>query len=576
MNRTQTIQSDTRRSGALSRDDAQLFAKAFHDSPAAISMIDFADWTYLAVNEAFLSLVGLEWHEVIGRTTDQVNLWANEDDRLRFAEMLAGLESIVGYETSFQKQSGDLVYGALSAKLVDVKGRTVVLTLAHDVTERKRSENRIRYLAYHDALTGLPNRTLFEDRLQMALSSARRRREKVAVMFMDIDHFKQVNDTLGHAAGDALLQGLGQDLKAALREADTVARIGGDEFMILLPNVENPERLIEVAERLLDTVRKPRTMMGREVRATASIGIACYPLDGAEPEKLMHNADVAMYKARQQGCGDRWELYTASLGVDIRERQALDSDLKLAVDRREFELFYQPLVSVSDRRLVSLEALIRWNHPERGFVNPDAFIPAAEESGAIQQIGDWVIDAACVQVRNWLDAGLTAVPVAVNVSGNQFLSGDLVGTVNAALQRTGLDPRYLHVETREEAVLRDFEKSLHVMRALQERGVEIAIDDFGTGYSSLTYLKRLPLTSVKIDRSFTFDLASDPGGAAMASAIIAMSHSIGLRVVAEGIETEDQLAFLRANDCDEMQGFLQGAPMPAADFTLPLRQTVSG
>jgi predicted signal transduction protein with EAL and GGDEF domain len=360
-----------------------------------------------------------------------------------------------------------------------------------------------------------------------------------------------------------------------LREADTVSRIGGDEFMILLPNVENPERLIEVAERLLQTIRTPRMMMGREVRLSASIGIACYPIDGSEAEKLIQNADEAMYKAKQQGC-DRWELYTASLAAAIRERQLLDNDLKLAVDRREFELFYQPLVAVSDRRLVSLEALIRWNHPERGFVSPDAFIPAAEESGAIQQIGDWVINAACGQVRSWLDAGVNAVPVAVNVSGTEFLRGDLVGTIDQALRKTGLDSRYLQIETTEEAVRQDVERSVEVLSALQERGVEIAIDDFGTGYSSLTYLQRLPLTSVKIDRSFAFDAANDPGGAAMASAIIDVSHRIGLRVVAKGIETEDQLAFLRANDCDEMQGFLQAAPMPATNFTLPMRVPVSG
>ena len=574
MNRNQMTQVTSRRTGALSRDDAQLFSHAFHDSPAAISMIDFADWTYLAVNEAFLGLVGLAWHEVIGRTTDRVNLWADDDDRLRFAELLAGQESVTGYETSFRRQSGEVVYGALSARLFDVKGRSVILTLAHDITERKRSEERIKYLAYHDALTGLPNRTLFEDRLQMALSSARRRREKVAVMFLDIDRFKHVNDTMGHATGDALLQSLGEDLKAALREADTVSRIGGDEFMILLPNVENPERLIEVAERLLQTIRTPRMKMGREVKLSASVGIACYPIDGTEADKLIQNADAAMYKAKHQGC-DRWELYTASLGADIRERQSLESDLKLAVDRREFELFYQPLVAVSDRRLVSLEALIRWNHPERGFVSPDAFIPAAEESGVIAQIGDWVINAACVQVRSWLDAGVDAVPVAVNVSGSEFLRGDLVGTIDQALSRTGLDSRYLHIETTEEAVRQDMERSVDVLRELQERGVEISIDDFGTGYSSLTFLQHLPLTSVKIDRSFAFDAASDPGGAAMASAIIAMSHRIGLRVVAEGIETEDQLAFLRANDCDEMQGFLQAAPMPAANFTLPMHVPVS-
>jgi diguanylate cyclase (GGDEF)-like protein/PAS domain S-box-containing protein len=539
---------------------------AFHESPAAISILDFDDWKYLAANEAFLRLAGVERDEIIGRTSDRVNIWADDEDRVRFAEMLTLHESVTGFETTFRRGSGEIVYGALSAKLVDISGRALIITLAHDVTERRRSEERNRYLAYHDALTDLPNRTLFEDRLQMALSSARRRREKVAVMFLDMDDFKQVNDTLGHTAGDALLKAVAADIKAALRDADTVARVGGDEFAILLPSVTTPENLVEVAERILATVRKTRMMLGTEVYSSASIGIACFPLDGSDSEKLIHNADAAMYKAKQHG-GDQWSAYTAKLGIDARERIALESELRRAVERSEFELFYQPLVSVNDRRLTSLEALIRWRHPERGQVSPATFIGVAEASGAIVDIGEWVINSACDQVRDWLNAGLNAVPVSVNVAGAQFLRGDLVATVERALQRARLDPRYLRIETTEDAVLRDLERATAVLGALHERGIEIHIDDFGTGYSSLTNLQRLPISAVKIDTSLAAGSGPERSRAATAAAIIAMAHSIGLRVIAEGIETEEQLAFLRTHRCDEMQGFLQAAPMPAQNYT---------
>jgi diguanylate cyclase (GGDEF)-like protein/PAS domain S-box-containing protein len=546
-------------------NDAELLVKAFHESPAAISIVDFDDWKYLDVNDAFLLLVGLERDDIIGRTSERVSLWAEEGERVRFAKMLALQESITGFEAAFRRGSGEIVYGALSAKLIDVKGRTMVLTLAHDITERRRSEEASRYLAFHDPLTDLPNRTLFEDRLQMALSSARRRREKVAVMFMDIDNFKEVNDTLTHAAGDALLKTVAADVKGALRDADTVARIGGDEFAILLPSVNSPEHLIEVAERILETVRKPRMMLGTEVRPAASIGIACYPMDGLDAEKLIHNADKAMYKAKQQG-RDQWAVYTAQLGVDARERISLENELRLAISRAEFEMFYQPVVAVDDRHLVSLEALIRWRHPQRGDVNPAMFIRVAEECGAIVDIGEWVIDSVCDQVRDWLDAGLNPVPVAVNVAGVQFVRGDLVATVDRALLRSRLHPRYLRIETTENAVLRDIERAMLVLGALRDRGVEILLDDFGTGYSSLTNLQRLPISAVKIDRAFATGAGSERNRASTASAIIAMAHSIGLRVIAEGIETEEQLAFLRTHRCDEMQGYLQAAPMPAQDY----------
>jgi EAL domain-containing protein (putative c-di-GMP-specific phosphodiesterase class I) len=314
----------------------------------------------------------------------------------------------------------------------------------------------------------------------------------------------------------------------------------------------------------------PRTILGTEFRTSASIGVACYPVDGPDAERLIHNADQAMYMAKEAG-RDQWAVYTAQLGIDARERISLEKELRRAISRAEFELFYQPLVAVDDRRLVSLEALIRWRHPERGHVSPAEFIRVAEECGVIVDIGEWVIGEVCDQVRSWIDAGLNPVPVAVNVAGSQLIRGDLVATIDRALSRARLHPRYLRIEMTETAVSRDFARASLVLSALRDRGVESMLDDFGTGYSSLTNLQRLPISAVKIDRAFATGAGSDRKRASTASAIIAMAHSIGLRVIAEGIETEEQLAFLKTQRCDEMQGYLQAAPMPAANYAALLQ-----
>jgi diguanylate cyclase (GGDEF)-like protein len=490
-------------------------------------------------------------------------LWEEPAETERFEQAFAVSGSVDNFERVFRTKAGDLLYGVVSAESIELNGRRCVLSITHDITERKQAEQTINHLAYHDPLTGLPNRALFRDRLNTALARARRHREVVTVMFLDLDRFKLVNDTLGHAVGDSLLQSVASQLKQLLRDEDTIARIGGDEFTILLPGLDM-EFVLPVVDRILECVKAPRSLGGREMRVTTSIGICQFPEDGDDAETLMRNADIAMYRAKEQG-RDGYTLYNASLDPAAEGRLALESDLRAAIEREEFVLFYQPLINVSDGQVVALEALVRWQHPERGLVLPGEFIPIAEETGLILPLGEWVLKTACRQVKAWQDAGVPVVPVAVNFSGYRFHYSNPGATIARILSEIGLDPKYLHLEITEGVVLQDIERTVEILAELRGMGIQVSIDDFGTGYSSLSYLKRLPADSVKIDRSFVSGLATDANDAAIATAIIAMSHSIGLKVIAEGVETEEQLAFLRQRRCDEFQGFLRARPMPSVD-----------
>jgi len=560
--------TDRRKAEETSRENAELFSKAFQASPAAIAITDGETGAFLNVNTTFLRLLGYSPEEVVGRSSDDLGLWEEPAERQRLVQALAENGSANDFETVFRNKSGDLVYGVISAETIELSGRPCVLSIVHDITERKQAEQTINHLAYHDPLTGLPNRALFRDRLNTALARARRHQEVVSVMFLDLDRFKLVNDTLGHAVGDSLLQSVASELKQLLRDEDTVARIGGDEFTILLSDLAIGD-VTRVVERVLESVKAPRSLGGREMRVTTSIGICQYPEDGDDAETLMRNADIAMYRAKEQG-RDGYAFYNESLDAAAEGRLALENDLRAAIEREEFVLFYQPLVNVGDGRVVALEALIRWQHPERGLVPPGEFIPVAEETGLILPLGEWVIRTACRQAKAWQDAGLPPVPVAVNLSGYRFHRSDPCAYISQVLRETGLEPKYLHLEITEGVVLQDIDRTVEILSDLRGMGVQISIDDFGTGYSSLSYLKRLPADSVKIDRSFVSGLDTDVNDAAIATAIIAMSHSIGLKVIAEGVETEEQLAFLRQRRCDEFQGFLRARPMPANEVELLL------
>ena len=480
------------------------------------------------------------------------------------------------YELEIRAKDGRRIPLEITARIIlGKRGEPkTVQAIGRDITERKQAEETIRRLAYHDALTGLPNRALFEDRLLVALAQARRQGEMLAVLFLDLDSFKVVNDTLGHGAGDKLLQAVAHDLATLVREGDTVARVGGDEFTVLLAGIEAPEDATDIAQRILECLRQPRVINGTEFRTTGSIGVTMYPADGDEGETLLRNADTAMYRAKERG-RDNYQLYTASMNARMMERIAVEQDLRHALVRDELTLFYQPIVAVETGVITGAEALLRWRHPQRGIVPPDEFIPLAEETGLILEIGEWVLRQTCRQVRQWREQGLAIDIVAVNLSARQLQQEDLVERIAGILRESGVSPDSIQLEITEGAVLKNVDSAIAMLRQLGGMGIQIALDDFGTGYSSLTYLKRFPIDAVKIDRSFVRDLEYDASDATIVSTVIGMAENLHLNVIAEGVETENQLEFLRQRGCKEYQGYLFARPVPPEEFAELLRAASS-
>lgn len=425
-----------------------------------------------------------------------------------------------------------------------------------------RQRGALRHLAYYDPLTDLPNRRLFKDRLTVALAQARRNKQMVAVMLLDLDRFKLVNDTAGHAEGDQLLQSVATQLKQLMREGDIVAHVGGDEFTLLSVGITRLEDALDIAERVLERLRQPRALTGHEFHVTTSIGISIFPTDGDDAETLLRNADIAMYRAKEEG-RNNYQLYTAAMNAKIAARLTLENELRHGLERQEFAVHYQPQVNIRTGQVVGVEALVRWQHPDRGLVLPVQFIPVAEETGLIVPLGEWVLRTACAQNKAWQEAGFPPLRVAVNLSARQFQQRNLAQRVAQVLKETGLDPHRLQLEITEGLAIQDVDFTIKMLRDLKEMGVQIAIDDFGTGHSALSYLKRFPLNVVKIDRSFVRDLTIDPNDAEIATTIIAMAHNLQLEVIAEGVETEAQLAFLKERQCDEFQGYLFAKPAPA-------------
>jgi diguanylate cyclase (GGDEF)-like protein len=483
--------------------------------------------------------------------------------------MLKNVGTLNSVEVELRRSDAEPLWVLQNVVLVGDTITGVIHATVVDISDRKRAEEQIEFHAYHDVLTALPNRKLFTDRLRHALTRAKRTSKALAVMFIDIDHFKTINDTLGHTAGDELLLEMARRLRACVRDDDTVARIGGDEFTIILSELRHPEDAIGVAQKILEAVQVPLTIGSMPIVVTASVGISLYPADGADPEALLRNADSAMYRAKEAG-RNTYQLCTDEMKQRAMDRLSVESRLRTAVRDHQLILAYQAQINLVTGRTVGVEALVRWNDPERGVMEPAAFIPIAEESRLIVPLGEWVLRTACRQTKEWHDRGAGPVRVAVNLSARQFQQQDLVEMVQSALEDVDLSPSSLELEITETTAMQNAEVTVEVLRALRELGVGISIDDFGMGYSSLNYLRRFPITGVKIDRAFVSDVTTNDGDAAIVSAVIGMARSLRLRVIAEGVETAEQFAFLRSHDCDEAQGYYFGRPVFSNEMTRAL------
>jgi diguanylate cyclase (GGDEF)-like protein/PAS domain S-box-containing protein len=453
-----------------------------------------------------------------------------------------------------------------AAPIHDRRGRvTGAVMVFRDVSEARTLSRRMSFLAQHDSLTQLSNRMVLNDRLTQAIAMARRHGQKLAVLFLDVDRFKHINDSLGHAIGDRLLQSVSQRLLTCVRRSDTVSRQGGDEFVILLSEVARAQDAAVCADKVLLSLSTPHRIDEHDLHITVSIGIATYPDDGMDTETLMKNADFAMYEAKENG-RNNYKFFKPAMNVRAIERQSLETGLRQAIEQREFVLHYHPLMNLNTGAITGAEALVRWRHPERGLVPPLHFIPIAEESGLIVPIGRWVIFEACRQAQAWEKAGRPPMRISVNVSAVELRNKDFVASVRDVLTETGLNPSHLELELTETFLMQDWKSTATVLHALKDMGVQLALDDFGTGYSSLSYLKRFPIDTLKIDQSFVRDLTTDADDASIVSAVISMGKSLHKRVVAEGVETREQLAFLQQQNCPEAQGYYFSKPVVAGDF----------
>jgi diguanylate cyclase (GGDEF)-like protein/PAS domain S-box-containing protein len=526
--------------------------------PHAVAVLDGAG-RFVWVNDSCAHL--LAWGgggELLGRSWREAHD-PEEADRLEregFAPARGG--RVWRGDATARRHDG--VHVPLEMVITPLNGGRLALAL-RDVSEQRETEEALRALVYRDPLTGLPNRRLFEDRLAIALAQAHRYRHRLAVIFLDLDRFKQVNDTLGHSAGDALLRAVSGRLTESVREGDTVARLAGDEFTLLLPGIHYAEDLAAISRKLVEALRQPFPLETHQVRVTASGGISLYPEDGEEAEALLKKADAAMYRAKERG-RDNFQLFSPAMAEKALERSAFEESLGRALDREEMTLHYQPCLELATGRVVGVEALLRWRRPELGLLEPKDFIALADFTGVMLSVGPWVLETACRQARGWQRRGSRGLRVMVNLSAHELQQGELVVHVEKALAASGLEPDTLHLEIPEGYAMQDLDRTVETLRALRSVGVHLSIDGFGAGFSSLAHLRRLPVDALKIDLSFVRGATTDPDDASIVTAVIAVAHSLGLRVVALGVETEAQVSLLRSLGCDEVQGYLWSPPVP--------------
>jgi diguanylate cyclase (GGDEF)-like protein/PAS domain S-box-containing protein len=550
----------------------RLIAKVMDHLAEAVVILD-ADFRVASVNPAFTAITGYTAKDVAGRSPPFLPA-LRRDKRLYAAvrDALAGAGRWEG-EVWDKRRNGEAYAERLSIAAISdddgaVEQYAAVIT---DVTKRKQDEERIRYQATYDALTDLPNRALFLDRLNQALPTMARAGARLGLMFIDLDGFKLVNDTLGHDLGDQLLCEAAARLGKCVRSGDTVARLGGDEFTVIMPNLHEPRDAPLVANRVLDALSKPFDLKRHEAFVSASIGITIFPDDASDANGLLRNADTAMYRAKEQGKAN-FQFYTADLNREVKERLIVKNGLSKALERNEFSLYYQPKLDLKNGRITSVEALMRWHNRDLGMVSPARFIPVLEETGLVVEVGAWAIRTACAQHKAWKDLGLPPLRVAVNLSARQLREISFVTVFESALKETGVGPEGIEIEITESMLMSDSARTVVALRDLSDMGVRIAMDDFGTGYSSLSYLRRFPIDTIKIDRSFVADIVSKSDDAEIIRTIITMGQTLNRWVVAEGVETEEQAALLKGYKCDEIQGYYLSPPLPADKLTRFMQQ----
>jgi diguanylate cyclase (GGDEF)-like protein/PAS domain S-box-containing protein len=548
-------------------DDAQKMQELIDILPIAIFIKD-TESKFLAMNKACEAQWGINFPDLRG--TDASQFFPPEQMKQFLAkdqEAFVGGSQIDFEETFWNTTLGQNRFGHTFKKpIYDVSGKPLYLIcMTIDITERKQSEQRIMEMATHDVLTGLPNRNLLRDRIAQALTRDRRSQKQAAVLFIDLDHFKIINDSLGHDMGDLLLQDVAARLSAIVRSEDTVARRGGDEFIVLLPNMASARDAEVVAQKILDGLIQPFLINSKELHIGGSIGITLFPSDGEDVETLLKNSDIAMYHAKENG-RNNYQFFAPEMNRRATERHTLGIDLRHALERNELLLHFQPIVDMPGGKLTSIEVLLRWQHPQLGLISPTRFIPVAEENGLIVPIGEWVLQQSCLQRMAWRDQGYDVPKLAINLSIRQFRHKTLVADIARILAETGMEGGRLTLEITESMLVENVEETIKTLQQLSALGLEISIDDFGTGYSSLSYLKHYPINTLKIDRSFVRDIATDPNDAAIIAAIIVMARNLKMQVIAEGVETEEQLTFLAQQGCNRFQGFYFSKPLPAAEI----------
>lgn len=542
----------------------QDFQDLYLNTPMMMHSID-SDGCLLAVSDFWLETLGYRRKEVIGRKltdffTGQSRRFAEETILPHFFEV--GSVKEIPYR--MVKNNGEVIDVLISAKSVRNKNGKILYSMAGvvDITERKKAEEQVRRLAHYDPLTGQPNRFLLQERLQHALIQAQRDKNKVGVLFVDLDHFKWVNDTLGHACGDQLLQKVAIKMQECVRQGDTVARFGGDEFVIILYGFSSDDEPLHFAQRFLEVLSQPVTLEGIEVFNSASIGIAIYPMDGVDGETLIRNADTAMYSAKEHG-RNTYQFYSEEMNERVLAKLGMEVRMRRALKENEFFLEYQPQLDLKSRKICGFEALVRWQDPEMGLIQPNDFITLAEDCGLIYPLGEWVLSTACRQAKSWQEQGFPPVRMAVNVSSTQFRRHDFIEMVEDKLQRSGLAPEWLEIELTESLIMENLQQGLERLTDLKVRNIKLAIDDFGTGYSSLLYLKHFPFDRIKVAQEFVRDIPGDQDDVAIVEAIFAIANSLNLEVIAEGVETRKQFDYLSACDCREIQGYYFSRPQPA-------------